>query len=76
MYLKTKLARVDGIVRRYRGPQQADLDLGAGVTIRFTPREEVHHDDEGKSANLFVSFAYDARMGWDVALGRLPLRTS
>jgi hypothetical protein len=70
-YLGENLARVEGVVRDYRGPQQAHLDLGHGIVIRFTPREEVHRDDEGKVANLFVSFAYDARMGWDVALGHL-----
>ncbi len=74
-YLKANLARIEGVVRNYRGPQQADLDLGGGVIIRFTPREQIHRDDEGKAASLYVSFAYDARMGWDVALGRLSRNT-
>jgi hypothetical protein len=62
------LARVEGVVKDYRGPQQATLDLGQGLTLRFTPLTKITKDDEGKLASVLVSFSYDDPVGWDANL--------
>ena len=48
--------------------QQAVLDLGQGLTVRFTPLDRVVKDDEGRRASVFISFGYDGPAGWDVRL--------
>jgi hypothetical protein len=62
------LSRIEGTITRYKGPQQADLDLGHGVLLRFTPLDKITKDDEGKKASVYVSFGYDGIRGWDPAL--------
>jgi hypothetical protein len=66
--LDTELARIEGTIRNYEGPQQAVLDLGQGLTVRFTPLDRVVKDDEGRRASVFISFGYDGPAGWDVRL--------
>jgi hypothetical protein len=63
-----ELGRINGVVTKYRGPQQATLDLGHNVTLRFTPLEKITRDDEGKRATVYVSFGYDGIVGWDPVL--------
>lgn len=62
--LETELARVEGVVIDYVGPQQARLDLGNDVHLRFTPRDHIVRDDVGKRASVFVAFGYDGPVGW------------
>jgi hypothetical protein len=66
--LVARLARVSGILRNYRGPQNASLDLGQDLTVRVTPLDRLSKDDEGKSVAAFVSFSYDGIVGWDPIL--------
>lgn len=66
-----KLARLEGTIIRYKGPQQADLDIGHGLSLRFSPLDKVHKDDEGRRASVYVSFGYDGIRGWDVRLTKV-----
>jgi hypothetical protein len=63
--LERSLACVTGVVRGYRGPQYATLDLGYNLLVRITPLDRVTKDDEGKAASAFLSFTYDRLVGWD-----------
>lgn len=60
-----KLSRIEGTIVRYKGPQQADLDIGHGLSLRFAPLDKFHRDDEGRRASVLVSFGYDGIRGWD-----------
>ncbi len=66
--LERELARVEGTIIRYRGPQQAQLDLGDRVTARFVPLDRIVKEDEGKRAAGWLSFSYDGPVGRDVQL--------
>lgn len=63
--LSTQLARVEGVMRDYRGPQNAALDLGQGIMARITPLDKLSKDDEGRRVSALLSFAYDGLVGWD-----------
>jgi len=63
--LNTQLARVEGIMRDYRGPQNATLDLGQSVMARITPLDKLSRDDEGRRISALLSFSYDGLVGWD-----------
>lgn len=66
--MEAQLVRVVGVMRDYRGPQYASLDLGGGLRVRITPLDRLSKDDEGKRVASFVSFSYDGLVGWDPAL--------
>ena len=66
--LDARLARLTGIMRSYRGPQNATLDLGQGLMVRLTPLDKLSKEDEGKQVSAFISFSYDGIVGWDPAL--------
>lgn len=66
--LESRLVRISGIMRNYRGPQNASLDLGQDITVRITPLDRLSKDDEGKRVSVFVSFSYDGIVGWDPIL--------
>src|SRR5206468_10142047 len=63
-----ELGRIEGVVTKYRGPQQATVDLGQGITLRFTPLERITRDDQGKRVKVYASFGYDGIVGWDPLL--------
>jgi hypothetical protein len=63
--IATVLARVSGTLVEYKGPQQASIDLGDGVTARCTPRDRFSRDDEGVRVEVLLSFGYDGLVGWD-----------
>ncbi|HLP68894.1 MAG TPA: hypothetical protein VK181_15370 [Rhizobium sp.] len=66
--LESRLARVEGTLQGYRGPQFANLDLGFGLLAKITPLERLSKDDEGKRISAFISFSYDGLIGWDPKL--------
>ena len=66
--LDAEFARINGIMRGYRGPQNASLDLGQGIFLRITPLDRLSKDDEGKRVSVFASFSYDGIVGWDPRL--------
>ena len=66
--LNARLARVSGVMRNYRGPQNASLDLGQGIIARITPLDRLSKDDEGRRVSAFLSFSYDGIVGWDPLL--------
>ena len=66
--VNARLARIEGTMRNYRGPQNATLDLGQSITVRLTPLDKLTKDDEGKKVSAFVSFSYDGIIGWDPML--------
>lgn len=68
--LESRLARVEGTIRDYRGPQFASLDFGFNVFAKITPLGRLSKDDEGKRASAFLSFSYDGLIGWDSQLIR------
>ncbi|MBZ0164823.1 MAG: hypothetical protein K8H74_19190 [Notoacmeibacter sp.] len=68
--LEARLARVEGTLRRYRGPQFANLDIGFNVFAKITPLDRLSKDDEGKRISAFISFSYDGLIGWDPRLVR------
>lgn len=67
-WIEKSLARVEGTVRDYQDPQQAALDLGQGLIVRFTPLERINRDDEGKRASVLIACTYDGPVGYDVRL--------
>jgi len=66
--LDLRLARLTGIMRDYRGPQQAQLDFGQSVMARITPLDRLSKEDEGRQVSAIVSFSYDCIVGWDAVL--------
>jgi hypothetical protein len=66
--METRLVRISGIMRDYRGPQNASLDLGQGIMMRITPLGRLSKDDEGKRVSAYASFSYDGIVGWDTRL--------
>jgi tetratricopeptide (TPR) repeat protein len=66
--LESRLARINGTMRAYQGPQNAMLDLGQKVMVRITPLDRLSKEDEGEKVSAFVSFSYDGIVGWDPAL--------
>ncbi|MBB4120744.1 hypothetical protein [Martelella radicis] len=66
--LEARLARVEGTLRGYRGPQFANLDLGFNLFAKITPLDRLSKDDEGKRISAFISFSYDGLIGWDPKL--------
>jgi tetratricopeptide (TPR) repeat protein len=63
-----RLARIEGTMRDYHGPQNASLDLGQGITMRITPLDRLTKDDTGKRVSAYASFSYDGIVGWDPRL--------
>lgn len=59
------LGRVTGVVSSYRGPQQAQLDLGNHLKAKITPLDRLAKDDEGAKASAYIAFSYDGLIGWD-----------
>lgn len=59
------LSRVNGVVSSYRGPQQAELDLGNHLKARITPLDRLAKNDEGAKASAYIAFSYDGLIGWD-----------
>lgn len=68
--LEARLARVEGTLRGYRGPQFANLDIGFNVFAKITPLDRLSRDDDGKRVSAFISFSYDGLIGWDPKLVR------
>lgn len=66
--LDARLVRINGIMRNYRGPQNASLDPGQGIKMRITPLDRLSKDDKGKEVSVFASFSYDGIIGWDPRL--------
>lgn len=69
--LSVRLARVKGTLREYRGPQNAQMDLGSHLMAKITPLERLARDDEGAEITAYISFSYDGLIGWDASRAEL-----
>lgn len=68
--LVARLARVQGALRDYRGPQRATLDLGSHLQATIVPLDRLTRDDEGARVSAYISFSYDGLVGWDATVDR------